>query len=334
MRVTLDKIAQKANVSASTVSRVLNNYAFVDESTRLRVWAVARELGYPLERLRREPDATHSVLITGMSQTNFQSTPEFVAQIQAGIETVLSVHGVAVRTQTVPFSAFEPEFSHYATHNPGLLGLILVGGNMQPSFLQKLHENSLPYVIVGGHTRSTQVNCVMADYLYGIEQAVNYLVGQGRRALALVNGSSLTYTSHEKYNGFRLALALNNLAYVEAQVVESNYTAEGGYESARKLLERFPDVDAILCADDYIAVGVLSALQERGLKVPADVAVIGCHNYSVAAFTSPPLTTISLNMRAMGMAAAKRLWSMIEQPEHREAYFLFTPTELVIRSTA
>jgi DNA-binding LacI/PurR family transcriptional regulator len=333
MRVTLDTIAAKASVSASTVSRVLNNYEFVDEQTRNRVWEVARDLGYPLGRLRREPEITRSVLITGMAATNFQSTPEFRACVQAGVEAFMTDKGMAVRSQTIPTADVTDNFRHYASQNPGLQGLILLGGTMHHTFLESLENVGLPYVIVGGNPRTPDVNCVIADYLNGMEQAVNHLISRGRRRICLINGTNVTTTSIEKYKGFRLALTMHELPFAATQVTTANHTAEEGYEHALQLLEDVPDVDAIMCADDYIAVGVLHALQEANRRVPQDVAVVGFHNYSVAPFTNPPLTTIALEMHRMGVMAAQRLWDLICEPENRDTWTMLAPTKLLVRET-
>lgn len=335
MRVTLDSIAAKANVSPSTVSRVLNNYEFVDEQTRVRVWEIARSMGYPLERLRAIPEVTRSILLTGMgTDANFQATPEYIAEVRSGVEHVMSLEEITVISDNNSMSDIRGNFRHYASRQPGLQGIILMGSNMQANLLDDLKSTGLPFVIAGGHSRSVAVNCVMADYLNGMEQAVSHLLLQGRRKICLINGPQSTVTSHEKYKGFRLALTLHDLPYSALAVADSDYTAESGYEKTKQLLKDVPDLDAIVCADDYIAVGVLRALHEFGRQIPDDVAVIGFHNYSVAAFTHPPLTTISVDMKGMGMIAAQRLVKLIVEPDNEETWFMIAPTQLVIRETA
>ncbi len=334
MRITLDSIAAKANVSPSTVSRVLNNYEFVDEQTRIRVWEIAREMGYPLERLRRLPEVSRSVLLTGMAETTFQATPEFIAEVRSGVEHVMNLQGINVSSDTNSISEMRDNFRHYASRNPGLQGIILMGGNMHTDFLQDLNSIGLPFVIAGGHPRTINVNCVMADYLNGMEQAVSHLLQHGRRTICLINGPNSTITSQEKYKGFRLALTLHDLPFSPLHVTDSDYTAESGYEKAQQLLANVSGIDAIVCADDYIAVGALRALQEHQRSVPDDVAVIGFHDYSVAAFTHPPLTTISVDMRGMGMVAAQRLVKLIDDADHDESWFMIVPTRLVIRASS
>jgi DNA-binding LacI/PurR family transcriptional regulator len=334
LRVTLESIAAKANVSPSTVSRVLNNYTFVEEETRLRVWEVVRELGYPLDRLRRHPAVTQSVLLTGMGVTPFQATPEFFALVRSGVEQVLSAHDFEVRSDSSAIAEIEGNFRRYASRNPGLRGLILLGSNASPDVLHSLKSTKLPFVVAGGQDRSIEINCVMADYLNGMEQAVNHLLLRGRRKICLINGPESTATSQEKYKGFRLALILKDLPFSPQCVIDSNYTAESGYESTRKLLEDIPELDAIVCADDYIAVGALRALQESNRHVPEDVAVVGFHDYSVATYTHPPLTTVSVNMRGMGIVAAQRLLELTQLADSDESWFMLMPTQLIIRNTS
>jgi LacI family transcriptional regulator len=327
-------IAERAQVSSSTVSRVLNSYEFVDEATRNRVWEIAKELGYPLERFRRVPDETRSILVTGMGELGSPpATPEFVTRVLSGVEAIMSEKGILVRSQTALLQNISAEIRRYIKNNPGLEGFVLLGGNINLDLVTGLRAAKVPFVIAGGHPRMVNVNCVMADYVDGVMQAVRHLTARGRKQIALLNTTNYTVTSYEKYHGYRLALALHDLAFTPDLVVEGQPSAESGYVQMRELLRRRPEVDSVICADDYMAVGALRALQEQKRIVPDDVAVIGIHDYSVAAFTAPPLTTIALDMVEMGRIAARLLWLSVQQ-ELDDELFVLLPTQLVIRTSA
>lgn len=333
MRVTLDMIAERAKVSPSTVSRVLNSYEFVDEDTRTRVWAIARELGYPLDKLRRPPPTSRSVLISGMGQLGTPpATPEFVTSVLHGAEMVFAEHGVAVRSQTVPAQERGTALWQYFKSTPGVEGIVLLGGTINPDVLHPLKQAQIPLVIAGGHSRQIEIASVMADYTDGILQAVDHLAERGRRRIALLNTLDYTVTSYEKYKGYRLALTLHDFAFDPALTLKGEPSAESGFSLMHTLLESGAAFDAVLCADDYMAVGALRALQERGRTVPDDVAVIGFHDYSVAAFTNPPLTSIALDMREMGIIAARLLVHLIEH-EPLDNWFILQPTHLIPRAT-
>jgi DNA-binding LacI/PurR family transcriptional regulator len=235
--------------------------------------------------------------------------------------------------QTAPFQDAPRNIRRYIKDNPGLEGLILLGGSINIDVLKSLKAANVPHVVAGGNPRSIATCNVMADYVDGVVQAVHHLDARGHRRIALLNTTDYTVTSYEKLKGYRLGLALHNLSFTASMVSEGQPSAESGHAQLHELLRLHPDLDAVICADDYMAVGALRALQEQGRSVPQQVAVIGFHDYSVAGFTSPPLTTVRLDMEAMGSIAARLLWSAM-QHELSEVWSVTVPTQLVVRGSA
>lgn len=337
-RITLSDIADRANVSLSTVSRVLNGYHHVDATTRDTVLRIAHDLGYPLKRLQENTQALRTVLLTGMGapdvpEHNSRNSLEFSSQILSGAESVFEERGITIRMQTQLLPETVDTVETYAGSNPGLEGIVLMGGRIDYDFVKKLQAIGLPFVIVGGHPRSLSVNCVIVDYKHGLEKAVDLLVAQGRRTICLLNGLPYTITSLEKYKGFRLALALHDHGFEPGQVIEAAFSVEDGQAAAAQLLEQQPDLDAIICGDDYQALGAIRAIQNSGRRVPQDVAVIGHHNFEIAALTQPSLTTIDLNTRQMGVLAAHRLFQMINAHDD-EVWSVLNPVTLIERDSA
>lgn len=349
---TLSDIAQRTFVSASTVSRVLSNHPHVNEITRAKVLQAADDLGYLRENLRRTPQNQRSVLLVGMgrdprSQTQSGSNPhemstEFARQILGSVQSFFERFDVAAKLQSLqtnqPDNAQKGRFSmsraqRYAG-DTSVAGLILLGGELDDEFIEDLLSTNLPFVMAGGSPRSLRVNCVVANYCNGLEQAVGYLAATGRRRIGLVNGPSTTMTSKEKYRGFRLALSLHDLSFTPAQLVAGNFTPKEGHEQTLRLLKQTPDLDAIIYGDDYMALGGIHALKENGRQVPGDVAVIGFHNYEMAEFTNPPLSSIHFNMQNMGIVAARRLSMLLEGPGDNEPWFVLEPTTLVVRKSS
>ncbi|MEZ4865489.1 MAG: LacI family DNA-binding transcriptional regulator [Caldilineaceae bacterium] len=334
MSLTLRDVAQRAKVSSSTVSRVLNNYPYVGEETRTVVLQAAEELGYPIENLRRAPPpAAHTILLlTRFPQE--KSQPEMLAGIERaialGAQSVFEPLGITTRVQHLRTTATEVQLY---TNDATIAGLILLGGVVNRDFIANLQRLQVPFVVAGSHVQPLQVNCVMADYQTGIEQAVTHLIQQGRRAIGLVNGLPTTTSSAEKFNGYRLALALHDLPYCANRVVASDFTAEAGYQQTRQLLQQAPDLDAVVYGDDNMAMGGLHALKEQGYEVPQDVAITGFYNYEIGRFTDPPLTSVSFDMQGMGIIAAQRLQMLVEEQDKR-AWSVVLPTQLVIRSSS
>jgi LacI family transcriptional regulator len=174
----------------------------------------------------------------------------------------------------------------------------------------------------------------MADVANGIRQAVDHLLALGRRRIALVNGPSTTGTSAAKLDGFRLALATNDLPFVAANVVAAEFTPDAGHEQTEALLRLAPDLDAIVFADDRTAVGGLKALRQAGRRVPEDVAVTGFGHLDIARYVVPTLTTVEYDLRAMGRKAARRLYDLLEDPDDA-AWGIIEPVTLIVgESTA
>ena len=336
-RITLNDIAEKANVSPSTVSRVLNNYEFVDETTRQTVLEIARDLGYPFKRFSETPEAIRTVLVTGMGDSGHldhtaRNSLEFASHILAGAESVLQLHGITVRSQIQIAPQWHSSIEEYIHSNPGLEGLILLGGYINFALVERLQSIGLPFVIVGGHPRSIRVNCVIADYKHGIEKAIDLLAAQGRRNICLLNGLPYTITSVEKYKGFRLALALHDYAFSPEQMAEAEFTVDEGQTAMRRILAHNPDLDAVICGDDYQAIGAMRALQEQGRRIPHDVAVIGHHNYEIAELTQPALTTIDLGTSLMGRLAGQRLLNMLDGQD-QDIWSILAPVTLIERGS-
>ena len=336
MRVTIRQIAKRTNVSASTVSRVLNDYPYVDEATRTLVHQAASDLGYPIKNLRTAPRLSRSVLLLvredGLhngQETNLTGR-EFERVVTVGLQSVFEQQGIATRLQRTRME--RDEVREYV-NDAGVAGLVLLGGVLNQDFLCELRETKLPFVVVGSHVQPLQVDCVMANYLNGMQLAVEHLATAGRKRIGLVNGLASTTSSSEKLKGFRLALALHDLPFTADQVVDSSFDAESGYTQTLQLLRQSPDLDAVAYADDTIALGGLRAIKESGRRVPEDVAITGFYNYELGRFTDPPLTSVQFDIRMVGVIAARRLCMLLEQPDD-QAWLAVVPTSLIVRQSA
>ncbi len=196
-----------------------------------------------------------------------------------------------------------------------------------------LSSAQVPFVVVGAHVQPLQVNCVVADYVSGMEQAITHMASIGRERIGLVNGPATTSSSADKYRGFRLGLALHDLPYDPQRVIGGDFDAESGYLRTLDLLRRAPELDAIAYAQDTMALGGLRAIKESGRRVPQEVAVTGFYDYEIARFTDPPLTTVHFDIQMMGAIAAHRLCMLLDDPD-RQCWMASIPTALVVRASS
>lgn len=342
MNATLRDIAQRASVSVSTVSRVLNNYPYVDDRTRQTVLEAAEALDYPRSNLRKPVDGPRTVLLlVRLKQQDPATARDRDGSIEtglAGIERAITVGARSIFdamgiTTRVEHTLMDPTQTLSHVYDQSVIGLIIAGGMVDGDFLRMLQAEEIPFVVAGSHARPLSINCVMADYRGGVEQAVAHLVAQGCRRIGLVNGSTITTSSIEKYKGLRVALAEHGLDFSPRQVVHADFTMESGHQQTFTLLAQAPDLDAIVFGDDNIATGGLRALRELGRQVPNDIRITGFHNYDIAQFVEPPLTTVEFDMNALGAVAAQRLCQMIDHPDD-VPWTIVLPTRLIVRESA
>jgi DNA-binding LacI/PurR family transcriptional regulator len=204
---------------------------------------------------------------------------EFERRVWAGVHSYLEQQGIATRLQ---HSTVSPEEAQQHASDIGVSGLVLLGGVRERSFVKELQAHEIPFVIAGAHLRPLEVNCVMADVGQGIQQAMRHLIERGHQRIGFVNGPSTTTTSAEKLDAYRLMLCLNDLPFEPDQVIVSDFGAESGYRQTLRLLEQRSDLDAVIFADDVIALGGMRAIRERAYQVPHDLAVVGFGDYDLA----------------------------------------------------
>jgi DNA-binding LacI/PurR family transcriptional regulator len=173
----------------------------------------------------------------------------------------------------------------------------------------------------------------MADVMHGIRLAVRHLVQNGRSRIGFVNGPDETSTSAIKLEGLRLEFALLGIPFKTKRVTSSHFSPQEGYQQTKQLLAENPDLDAIIYADDVLAIGGGSALQEAGYRIPADIAIIGFGNYETSRFSTPPLTTVHYDIFEMGKTAARRLKMIIDEPDGQN-WLIKAPTTLKIRQSS
>lgn len=292
-------------------------------------------LNYSITNLRRGQSNTLSVTILSRGDfaqetSEFSFGADFEKLLTQGVLSLYEPLGVDVSLRYMRMNAEEGE---QFVANFSADGVILLTGMVDAGFLQVLNTERIPFVIAGSYVDSIQTNAVMADNVRGIEQAVDHLVERGRRHIGLVNSSILTKTSEEKLRGMRIGVQRHGLVFTENQVTASlDFNLESGYRQTFQLLDHNPNLDAIIYGHDIMAMGGLRALKERGYRVPQDIAVIGFHDYEVAQFTDPPLTTIRFDTFLMGTIAARRLKMMIEEPDE-QSWTIVVPTSLVIRGS-
>jgi len=330
MRARLADIAEQADVSEATVSRVLNGKPGVAESTRQAVLTALDLLGYDRpSRLRRKSAGLVGLVMPELTNPIF---PAF-AQI---IETALARHGYTpvLCTQT-PGGVHEDDYVQMLLDR-GVAGIIYVSGlhadsSTDPQRYVKLRERGLPIVLVNGFLEGIDAPFISNDDVASMELALTHLVHLGHTRIGLAVGPDRFVPVIRKIAGFRNSMAtLLGREDVEDLIERTMFTVEGGAAAANRLLDK--GATAIVCGSDLMALGAIRAARQRGLDVPKDVSVVGYDDSTLIAFTDPPLTTVRQSVQAMGEAAVRALLDEIAGEPAPRAEYVFRP-ELVVRGS-
>lgn len=334
MPVTLADISARAEVSLSTVSRVLNNKEHVSTPTRNAVLEALTSLGYTRQDARREENLD-TVLLFVHEGSPERMTDGTMAQdmerlIVAGAQNTLRAAGFLTQLahkqlgRTTGFTL--PRVSN-------LVGAINIGSTSNINLLRKMVQDGVPTVVAGSPAPELPLDSVTLDFKGALQQIVQYLAGRGHRTIGLVNGPPTTGSSTARSLAFRLALLVEDLPCAQEQMVSGNYSFSSGDTMTEQILAACPTVDALIYADDDMAVGGLRALRGMGRKVPEDIAVVGMFNYDIGNYTDPRLTTVDIDKYEIGRAAALRL-AMRLQGDVGPHWSITLPTQLILRDSA
>lgn len=327
MRVTIAEVARRARVSKTTVSRVLNNKGDVDAATAIRVREVIAATGYT-------PSAGAVGLARGRTQTVGMLVPgltwPWMGDVLQGVADVLEARGYGLLLHTV--NRGEQSLTQFQRHVSANAfdGLLLVEPPDTLSYITSLHAQGLPVVMIDDRGHHPGFPSVATSNDKGASDAAAHLLALGRRRLAMVTGPAEFGCTRDRTAGF---LGTARDAFDPALSVEGDFTRGGGQAAVEELLAKGVEFDGVFAHNDLMAVGVLDGLRAAGRSVPADVAVIGFDDISIAEHTQPALTTIRQPSREMGEAAATMLLAHLAgetPPEDPQV----VPTSLVIRESA
>jgi LacI family transcriptional regulator, repressor for deo operon, udp, cdd, tsx, nupC, and nupG len=329
MRARLSDIAQQAQVSEATVSRVLNDRPGVSADTRQAVLTALDVLGYERPaRLRKRSAGLVGLVVPELDNPIF---PAF-AQI---IESALAQQGFTpvLCTQT-PGGVTEDEYVEMLLDRQ-VSGIVFVSGlhadtTADPERYRKLVARPLPIVLVNGHMPDVEAPFVSCDDRAAGEMAVGHLAALGHRRIGLISGPDRYVPVQRKLAGYRAAMR-QLVGVDDPELVSlSLFGVEGGHAAAARLLAR--GVTGILCGSDLMALGAIRAARQRGMSVPGDVSVVGYDDSPLIAFTDPPLTTLRQPVRPMAVAAVRALVDEIHGHGAPHSEYVFRP-ELVVRAS-
>jgi DNA-binding LacI/PurR family transcriptional regulator len=312
-RVTSSDIAEAAGVSRTTVSFVLNGTKGVNISaqTRARVLEAARALDYV-------PHSAARMLVSGRTRTiglvlahgDLMSVDAFAPPLMFGISRVCNARGYKLLIEGVEGQAQRNAYFDLAK-SKSIDALIVLNSNSEDEGLIQLLDSQFPVVLLGavGHPRENTIRPHMGR---AAVKATRHLVTLGHRQIAHITYAPIRYVgARERLRAFRRAIERAKLDFDERLIGYGDFSIESGYRAMQEILRRGRPT-ALFAGNDTIAVGALAALREKGLTVPNDVAVVGFDDLPVAAYSSPPLTTVNTEPVRQGELAALAAIELLE----------------------
>ncbi|MGE5591190.1 MAG: LacI family DNA-binding transcriptional regulator [Bacillota bacterium] len=315
MQPTIADVARLAGVSTATVSRVINSQSIVAPATRERVLTAVRELGY-------QPNALAASLVRQRSHTLGVVLPDisnpFFPQVVRGLEDAAHASGYNVILCNSDLDTVKEIEYFEVLRQKRVDGLIYHSGTITQAHLEAFRRLKLPVVLAATHDPEGALPCVLVDNRRAAREAMEHLISLGHRRVAVVAGSD-PVSGESRLDGYRDALRRHGLRLEEGLTLHAEWNADEAYEATRALLRRQDLPTAIAAASDLMALGVMGALQDAGLRVPQDVSVIGFDNIRLAATIRPALTTMAQPMYEIGKEAALMLIRCLKEEGGAEA---------------
>jgi LacI family transcriptional regulator, galactose operon repressor len=326
---TITTVARLANVSVASASRVLNGIR-TSPTTLARVTEAAEAVGYVPNAAARSLRSRRTRQIAfAMPDVG---NPVYTTMVRS-IQDVVQARGLRLLLHSTGADADDELAMLRDLKHRFVDGLILASLDLTESHAVELERAAAPVIVIGRPTPGTRVDTVRAYSRRGAAEAVRHLYSLGRRRIAFVNGPTHTVSGSSRRLGYLDGLRSCGVARDDTLCeVADDFMVEPGHSATERLLERTRP-DALLCANDLLAVGALVALREAGLGVPGDVALVGMDNSALSEVTWPTLTTVDLGSAERARIAAELLLERIEQPE-REVEVVGVQPRLVVRASS
>ncbi len=312
-KVTILDVAKESGVSYSTVSRVLNGFDFVKGATREKVLATAERLGY-VANLQARSLAGGKTRIIGLLVPGLDNG--YIGEIVRGIDEEIAKANYDLMLYTTRRRVGRESLYANAISSGLSDGIILIVPLLDREYLESMRANNFPYVLVDQTDTVFHGAVVDATNWQGAYDATRYLIGLGHRRIGFITGLKEIQSTTDRFEGYKAALAQNNISYDERLVHEGNYFTNSGYECGLKLIQSTPRPTAIFASNDLMALGAMQALREQGLSIPEDISIIGFDDIPQASIVHPQLTTVRQPLEQMGRIAVNLLVEQIENSEN------------------
>jgi LacI family transcriptional regulator len=325
---TISDVAERAGVSPATVSRVIHGSRNVRRSTRERVERAIEELGYVpsavAQSLRSKRTRSLALVVPDITNT-------FWTTVVRGVEDVAQRHGYSVLLcNTDENLAKQLDYLDFVIRQQ-VDGVIIAPYDSDSGHLDKLRQRDIPTVIIDRRIEGWEVDSVASDSVSGSRALVQHLISLGHRRIAMISGPAITSTAEDRVAGYRLALTEAGIA-VDARLIQrGEFRSSSGKALLGQVLDEDPPPTAIFAANNALAIGAIDVLEERGLRVPQDIALVCFDDLPNTSLIFPFLTVVAQPVYDMGVNAAQLLLSRIHSEVSLQPRHVTLPVRLVVR---
>lgn len=333
MPVRLKDIADDLGVSIITVSKVLRNHRDISEKTRVRVLQRIKELNY-------QPNMAARALVTGRTSTVGLMVPEltlsFFSQIAKGLHLGLrrKGYGLIISSSLDDQKLEQQEISNLLARRVDALVIATTLRSAEP--FHQIEADKVPFILIDRSVPGLDANFIGVDDRHIGMLATHHLLEIGCRHVGHIHGPNGS-AAEGRWEGFRQALAEKGIPYQRGHVTGLPFSdkdcIENGYKAMRRLLSKRPRPDGIFCFNDPSALGAMKAVIESGLRIPHDVAIIGCGNFLYSDFLQVPLSTVDQSAELIGDHASKLALRLVESKTAAPPKTILLEPRLIIRES-
>ncbi|MFP7298880.1 LacI family DNA-binding transcriptional regulator [Neobacillus niacini] len=321
--VNLKDVAKRAGVSVSTASYSLNGSTLISDDTKQKVLDAAREIGYRPNGLAKNLKKQKTNII-GLFLSGF--TGPFFTEMMEGIQDVVMSKGY----ELVVYASSE---RHRLLVEGYVDGAIILNYHMEDRLLECLASEKSPIIMLDRELEGPYIKNVLLPNEKGAAMMVNYMIAKGHKRIGFIAGSAESYDGETRLKGFMNELENHHISFSKQDLLRANFTESSGFDQMKSYLERMGNnlPTAMVCANDEMAMGAIRAVQEIGLKVPEDIAIVGFDDIYSSQNFNPPLTTIRVPRKQWGTIAAQSLLAMLDNQYEYEPEPVLV--ELISRSS-
>jgi len=328
-KLNIGEIARRARVSTATVSRTLNQSGAVRPETARKVWRAAAALNY-------YPNSHARALVSGRSRLLglivSDITNPFFPELVHSFEALATAHQYDVILTSTEYKTLYMTNCVRRMLERKVDGVAIMTSEMDMDLIKDLARRGVPLVFLDVGRVGPRMSHVLIDYANGIRQAVDHVIELGHKRVGFITGPLDLHSARTRRQAFLDGLRSHGVAPEPKLVREGTHTAEGGQQAMTAILKQPKRPTAVVCSNDWTAIGALHAIHAAGLRVPEDISLVGFDDIPLASYTSPPLTSVRMSAGDVGSTAFDALFRLIGG-ERLEGDVYQVPTQLVVRES-